>query len=48
MNPPSDIPLCGLILAGGRSARMGRDKAALVHPHGRTLARRCRRRAPSP
>lgn len=41
MNPPPDIPLCGLILAGGRSARMGRDKAALVHPDGRPLARRC-------
>ncbi len=34
-------PLHGLILAGGRSSRMGRDKATLIHPDGRTLVRRC-------
>lgn len=39
MNP--EPKLRGLVLAGGRSSRMGRDKAALVHPDGRTLLRRC-------
>lgn len=39
MNP--NPKLCGLVLAGGRSSRMGTDKAALIHPDGRTLGRRC-------
>lgn len=28
---PADVPLHGLVLAGGRSARMGRDKAQLIY-----------------
>lgn len=32
--------LSGLILAGGRSSRMGRDKAGLILPDGRTLLQR--------
>jgi molybdopterin-guanine dinucleotide biosynthesis protein A len=32
--------LSGLILAGGRSSRMGRDKAMLTLPDGRTLLQR--------
>jgi molybdopterin-guanine dinucleotide biosynthesis protein A len=32
--------LSGLILAGGRSSRMGRDKATLTLPDGRTLLQR--------
>src|SRR6478752_4772863 len=34
-------PLYGLVLAGGPGSRMGRDKAALIHPDGRSLVRRC-------
>ncbi len=39
MNSRNNHPaaLCGLVLAGGRSSRMGRDKASLLHPDGRPL-----------
>lgn len=37
----SNHKLCGLVLAGGRSSRMGVDKATLVHPDGRSLVTRC-------
>jgi molybdopterin-guanine dinucleotide biosynthesis protein A len=35
-----DRPLIGVLLAGGKSTRMGVDKANLQHPAGGTLARR--------
>lgn len=41
MNVERVKPLCGLVLAGGRSSRMGMDKVSLRHPDGRTLGRRC-------
>jgi molybdopterin-guanine dinucleotide biosynthesis protein A len=41
MKNPLEKSLHGLVLAGGRSTRMGRDKAELIHPDGRSLARRC-------
>ncbi len=30
----------GLVLAGGRGTRIGREKAGMLHPDGRTLVRR--------
>ena len=41
MNSLLKKSLHGLVLAGGRSTRMGQDKAELIHPDGRSLARRC-------
>ncbi|MBC7979337.1 MAG: molybdenum cofactor guanylyltransferase [Armatimonadetes bacterium] len=32
--------LHGLVLAGGKGARMGREKGAMLHPDGRSLVRR--------
>lgn len=40
MKLSESTPLAGLVLAGGRSSRMGRDKASLLHPDGRSLVRR--------
>ncbi len=37
--PRTSLP-AGLVLAGGHSVRMGQDKAAMLHPDGRPLARR--------
>lgn len=37
---PDNPPVCGLVLAGGRSTRMGTDKCAL-EIHGMTQARYC-------
>lgn len=34
-----DKPLYGLILAGGKSTRMGRDKSTLVYHHGKDQVR---------
>ena len=46
MTTPAIAPLLGLVLAGGRSSRMGRDKAALQY-HGRNqLDWACERLAP--
>ncbi len=36
MNAAMDAPLYGLVLAGGRSTRMQRDKAALEYRPGQT------------
>lgn len=36
--PPRDAPVCGAVLTGGASHRMGRDKALLELPDGRPMA----------
>jgi len=40
---PGSAPLFGLVLAGGRSRRMGRDKAALTYSEGVTQLERAMR-----
>ncbi len=40
MSEKSQLRLCPVLLAGGRSRRMGRDKAQLQLPNGQTLLQR--------